>query len=64
MARKMNQEERWNQFALSGKVMDYLEYRRDISEGQNSTAERSKEHEGNSYTYRDGINSISHERIR
>lgn len=60
----MNQEERWNQFALSGKVMDYLEYRRDISEGQNSTAERSKEHEGNSYTDRDGFNSITHERIR
>ena len=30
MARKMNQSERWNQFAATGRVMDYLEYKQSI----------------------------------
>lgn len=61
----MNQEERWNQFAVTGKVMDYLEYRKGAQEkGQSLEAEGSKKHERDSYTYRDDINSISHERVR
>lgn len=60
----MNQEERWNQFALTGKVMDYLEYRKNISDESNLTAEGSKENEGNSDTYGDDINSSSDERVR
>ena len=59
----MNQEERWNQFALTGKVTDYLEYRRNIAE-ECSRTEGSREHEGHSYADRDDFNSISDERVR
>lgn len=65
MAEIMNQEERWNQFAATGKVMDYLEYRKGTQEdGQSLKAEGSREHERDSYTYRDDINGISHEGVR
>ena len=41
----MNQEERWNQFAATGKVMDYLEYRNGTGETECSfPAEGSREH--------------------
>lgn len=64
MAGIMKQEERWNQFAVTGKVMDYLEYRKSAEAERNSTSKGSGEHERDSSTYRDGINSISHEGIR
>lgn len=62
---EMDQEERWNQFAATGKIMDYLEYRKGTGEaGCTFPAEGSREHERDSSTYRDDINGISHERIR
>ncbi|MCD7826178.1 MAG: hypothetical protein LUH14_09500 [Clostridiaceae bacterium] len=33
----MEKEERWNQFAASGKVMDYLEYRESLKESTYQT---------------------------
>lgn len=60
----MEREERWNQFAVTGKVMDYLEYRKSVSDERDLVAEGSRRHERDSYTYRDDINSISHERVR
>lgn len=61
----MNQEERWNQFAATGKIMDYLEYRKGTREtGCSFPAEGNREHERDNSTYRDDINGISHERIR
>jgi hypothetical protein len=65
MAGRMNQEEQWNQFAATGRVMDYLEYRKGIQERNSSLeTEGSKEHERNSYTYGDDFNSVSHEGVR
>lgn len=62
---EMNQEERWNQFAATGKIMDYLEYRKGTREtGCSFPAEGNREHERDNSTYRDDINGISHERIR
>lgn len=64
MAGIMEREERWNQFAVTGKVMDYLEYRKSAEAWRNSTAEGNREHERDCGTYRDDINSISDERVR
>lgn len=63
MARIMGQEERWNQFAVTGKVMDYLEYRKSADTERNSTAEGNRENERDGGTYRDDLNSISRERV-
>ena len=61
----MKQEERWNQFAVTGRVMDYLEYRKSVrDESSNVAAEGKGENERDSSIYRDGINSISNERVR
>lgn len=32
----MEQEERWNQFAASGRVMDYLKYRESVNDWESS----------------------------
>ena len=42
----MEQDERWNQFAASGRVTDYLRYRESVAEGKMKTGQ-SNENEGN-----------------
>jgi len=61
----MNQKERWNQFASTGKVTDYLEYRKEEQRAKGSTAgEGNRGHERNGDTYRDDYNGVPHERVR
>ena len=36
----MEQEERWNQFASSGRVTDYLRYKESVRESGKTTAEQ------------------------
>lgn len=59
----MGQEERWNQFAVTGKIMDYLEYKRCAGEERNSTAEGSEEHGRDGDAHGDDIDSIPSEGV-
>ena len=63
MAERMDKEERWNQFAATGKVTDYLKY---CSERQMTAAstEESKQYERNSDIDRNGHYRITDERVR
>lgn len=77
MGMKMDQKERWNQFASTGRVEDYLAYCRS-SRVENSVGDSSRmetavnrsryenegKHERDRYGDGDDINGISYERVR